>query len=204
MGNSVDGGGWDQFKAQIKASSSNDNEDIISDFNFHGHLSCFFSFCNSCLTTWLRPSCKGASIYEVRSGWWEGGPQKADERNKISWFVTVTRGGGKKILRFCGTHIWKPPQRWFRLNGERIWDMGYGSVIAGDDGVIFFMGVASSRNRAVQLTGSFHIWCPQKLQIDGEIVFFSVSSMGNNSQWWLNNSLTVTITSHLTDATFPT
>ena len=26
----------------------------------------------------------GASIYDVRSGWREGGPQKADKRNKIS------------------------------------------------------------------------------------------------------------------------
>ena len=27
---------------------------------------------------------KGASIYDVRRGWGEGGPPKADERNKIS------------------------------------------------------------------------------------------------------------------------
>ena len=38
-----------------------------------------------------------------------GGPQKADERNKISRFVTVTGGGGmKKIRKLCGRHIRKP------------------------------------------------------------------------------------------------
>ena len=46
------------------------------------------------------------SAVDVRSG----GPQKADERNEISWFVTVKRGEGvKKIWNFCGRHIWKPP-----------------------------------------------------------------------------------------------
>ena len=38
--------------------------------------------------------CKGASIYDVRGGWEEGGPQKADERNKIRLFVYMKRGGG--------------------------------------------------------------------------------------------------------------
>ena len=32
--------------------------------------------------------CYEASMYDVRSGLGEGAPQKADERNKISWFVT--------------------------------------------------------------------------------------------------------------------
>jgi len=27
---------------------------------------------------------KGASIYDVRNGWGEGGPQKADERNEVA------------------------------------------------------------------------------------------------------------------------
>ena len=36
----------------------------------------------------------GAYIYDARCGWGEeGGPQKADEGNKFTWFVTVTRGG---------------------------------------------------------------------------------------------------------------
>ena len=37
-------------------------------------------------TTKLEKSEKplGASIYNVRIGWGEGGPQKADERNRIS------------------------------------------------------------------------------------------------------------------------
>ena len=40
----------------------------------------------------------------------EGGPQKADESNKISWFLYVTSWGrGSKIRKFCGRHIWKPP-----------------------------------------------------------------------------------------------
>ena len=39
---------------------------------------------------------------------WVGGTQKADNRNKICWFATVT--GGKKIRKFCGHHIWKPPE----------------------------------------------------------------------------------------------
>ena len=43
-----------------------------------------------------RPTRKGASIYDVRSGWGERGPQKADERNKICRFVTATGGGVKK------------------------------------------------------------------------------------------------------------
>ena len=29
------------------------------------------------------------------------GPQKADKKNKISWFVTVTRGKGSKNSKFC-------------------------------------------------------------------------------------------------------
>ena len=33
---------------------------------------------------------KGTSIYDVRSGWGEGGPQKADKRNKIST-LSVTK-----------------------------------------------------------------------------------------------------------------
>ena len=36
---------------------------------------------------------KGASVYDVCSGW---GPQKADERNKISRFLNATRGEGVK------------------------------------------------------------------------------------------------------------
>ena len=31
----------------------------------------------------VKPS-KGASIYDVRSGWGDGGPKKAEEWNKIS------------------------------------------------------------------------------------------------------------------------
>ena len=38
----------------------------------------------------VKPS-KGASIYDVRSGWGDGGPKKAEEWNKISWFATVAR-----------------------------------------------------------------------------------------------------------------
>ena len=59
--------------------------------------------------THLLCSCLGASIYDIRTGG-GGGPQKADKRNNISWFVTVTRGGGgQKIWNFCGRHIWKLP-----------------------------------------------------------------------------------------------
>ena len=44
----------------------------------------------------LQWSCSplGASIYDVRRSVGGGGSPKAGERNKISWFVTVTRGGG--------------------------------------------------------------------------------------------------------------
>ena len=52
---------------------------------------------------------KGASIYDVRSGWGEGGPQKADERNKISWFVTVIRGEGSKNPRILWTSCMESP-----------------------------------------------------------------------------------------------
>ena len=54
-------------------------------------------------------SWRGASIYDVCSGRGEGGHQKADERNKISRFVTVT-GGVQKIRKFCGRRMWKLPR----------------------------------------------------------------------------------------------
>ena len=41
--------------------------------------------------------CKGASIYEVRSGWGRGRGQQICDKG----------GGGQKIRKFCGRHIWK-------------------------------------------------------------------------------------------------
>ena len=38
-------------------------------------------------------------MYDVRIGWGEGGPQKADEMNKISGFLTL--GGVKKFENFA-------------------------------------------------------------------------------------------------------
>ena len=38
-----------------------------------------------------------------------GGPQKADERNKTSWFVTVTRGEGVKISENLADVIYGSP-----------------------------------------------------------------------------------------------
>ena len=52
-------------------------------------------------------------------GGWGGGPQKAGERNKISWFGTVKKEkGGQKIRKFCGHNIWKPPYHYFFLRAK--------------------------------------------------------------------------------------
>ena len=42
-------------------------------------------------------------MYNVLSG----GSPKSRQKEKISWFVTVTRGGGQKIPKICGCHIWR-------------------------------------------------------------------------------------------------
>ena len=53
---------------------------------------------------------KGASICDVRIVLGEGGPQKANERNKISCFVTVTGEGVKQSENFADVIYGSPPK----------------------------------------------------------------------------------------------
>ena len=56
---------------------------------------------------------KGASVHDICSGW---GPQKVDERNKISWFVAETRGEGIKKSENFPDVIYLKPLRWRDMN----------------------------------------------------------------------------------------
>ena len=52
---------------------------------------------------------KGASIYDVCTG---GGSPKNRQKEQKQLISYSDRGeGGQKILKFCGRHIWKPPNQ---------------------------------------------------------------------------------------------
>ena len=52
---------------------------------------------------------KGASIYDVRSGWWGWGSTKSRQREYNQLISVHDKGGeGEKIRIFCGRNIWKP------------------------------------------------------------------------------------------------
>ena len=53
---------------------------------------------------------KGASIYDVRSGWGRGSPKSRRREQNQLFFYSDKGGGGQTIQIFCGRHIWKPPK----------------------------------------------------------------------------------------------